>query len=593
MGKGNGLRPVSPTNIMISSKASGDAFVKSFKDRLCTAVNGKGLRIKDVYEHFLGFKDEKGKIGLKAIREGAENLGIQVPSNGVEHLFEHMTKNISENFTEKDFYRLVHGEYELCEQHPFSSYIMPDVRKNIKILKRWESERKKNEMNGHKRCPSWYDDKSISPETIHVPVEHIMMIKKIEENCNNEVYLCCTMIQIMIGVTPKDDNGKIITFGYRINEIKPSEKLLCKRRSIIGTDENGIKYVKTTFSAKIKLDKAVIFHGYPFLLYECAARIELLEFEFDNLQVKPNIVFRKAVYMYQYFRVRDPFRELFNKAPSVNFLTPYPSVKIDNKNSKCQAFEVSFFAEDGNMMKTQMIFYLPFLLIGFLNLFHVLSATPETNASDYIENASTIALASVFMLPLMYSKQSYRFHFGSNEAAIVCMFLSFLFSLARTNLDVAPTFLYFIGSNTTTLFDTFSGLRKDAYFYPSFSFVFSLAIPISWFWNKWYFKRNKGFITKENGSYEGIKDFNISPDDAEKRKNRRLTVFGHSKVSGKIRKILPKENSKSLPSSMNPGPFNEYTSCTGWSAGFRVANVKEPWVDRKLFQYKSETYNKK
>ena len=101
------------------------------------------------------------------------------------------------------------------------------------------------------------------------------------------------MIQTIIGLTPKDDDGNLV-FSYRINEMHPSEDFLCKRRSVVG-ERDGIKFVKTTFSVKIQLKKP-IYQRYPFMIFECGSRIEVMEFEHNNLQCKPNLVFHKSVY---------------------------------------------------------------------------------------------------------------------------------------------------------------------------------------------------------------------------------------------------------------------------------------------------------
>ena len=118
--------------------------------------------------------------------------------------------------------------------------------------------------------------------------------------------------------------------------MKPAEEFLCKRRSIVEKSEEGISYVKTTFSVKMKLDKRPIYSRYPFMIFECSSRIEVLEFEHNNLQCKPNLVFHKiSLKRDQYTntsKVRDPFDEIFDQSVSFDFLTPYPSVKVDGKS---------------------------------------------------------------------------------------------------------------------------------------------------------------------------------------------------------------------------------------------------------------------
>ena len=213
--------------------------------------------------------------------------------------------------------------------------------------------------------------------------------------------------------------------------MKPAEEFLCKRRSIVEKSEEGISYVKTTFSVKMKLDKRPIYSRYPFMIFECSSRIEVMEFEHNNLQCKPNLVFHKSLYetgsIYEYFKVRDPFDEIFDQSVSFDFLTPYPSVKVDGKSGVCQGFRI-IFCEQPLLLKL-VNFYGPLLLIVFLNGFHVLSA-PQSDPADYIANTSAIALAlfsysrlcKFFSLPLgapiiffRYPKQSYQVQVGWNE----------------------------------------------------------------------------------------------------------------------------------------------------------------------------------
>jgi len=221
-----------------------DPFVASLRHNLQLAVFKKNLNAEEVFEHFAG---EEKRVDQDAISRGAKTLGIIPTKEGVQNLWDLLEKDPSDYITENDIKRLIYG---------FERYspVMEKVDKNCRILKGLGGDEKaKNAWE------SWYNDRSIDAEEINIPVENILLIKKIEEGPHKELYLCGTIIQVIIGLTPRDEAGNLITFGYRINEMKPSEKFLCKRRSIISKDENGVKYVKTTFSVKIKLEKFPVY----------------------------------------------------------------------------------------------------------------------------------------------------------------------------------------------------------------------------------------------------------------------------------------------------------------------------------------------
>ena len=180
--------------------------------------------------------------------------------------------------------------------------------------------------------------------------------------------------------------------------MKPSEEFLIKRRSIV-KEIDGIKTVRTTFSVKIKLEKSPLLTETPFLIHQYSARIEAMEFSYQNLQCKPSMVYHESLFqegcMYEYFRVREARMEIFDAAPSVRFISPFPSVEIEGKKEICQGFTIHFFGNEGSIKKWFVVYYLPFIVIVFLNWVHVLSAD-ESDAGNYIENSSSIALAFVF-----------------------------------------------------------------------------------------------------------------------------------------------------------------------------------------------------
>jgi len=308
-----------------------------------------------------------------------------------------------------------------------------------------------------------------------------------------------------------------------------------------------------------------------------------MEFEHNNLQCKPNLVFRKSVYeddrMYRYFRVRDPFPEKFDRAPSVHFLTPFPSVKIDGKKKQiCQGMRIAFFCEDGNIVKQLMLFYVPFVLIGTLNVVHVMSRSLTDTPADYIENASTIALASAFLLPIMYSNNSsYRFRLGINEVGILLMFIAFIISTAITPFSFDSKILFFWNNTNTAMKTEVSSMSNDyeldlSYFLPVCILSFAFILMGCFNWSIYY--RNKRRICKANGDYDGLSGFNVSDDEFNNKQHRRLTVFHECSSSGKIRKrVTNASKGNTMNKNKNPGPFRDYICCNGWSAGFRVNDL--------------------
>ena len=119
-----------------------------------------------------------------------------------------------------------------------------------------------------------------------------------------------------------------------------------------------------------------------------------------------------------------------------------------------------------------------------------------------------------FLLPLMYlEKGAHRFSFGLNEMAIASTFLAFTISVALTPISRN---LFGFMEDVVPLVDYSKNVPK---YLPVISFALSLLlITLPWF-NAFSFYHMKKMIIAANGDYDGIKGFNISPEDYKKNKS--------------------------------------------------------------------------
>ena len=243
---------------------------------------------------------------------------------------------------------------------------------------------------------------------------------------------------------------------------------------------------------------------------------------------------------------------------SFDFLTPYPSVKVEGK-CVCQGFRVSFFCEQPLLLKL-VNFYGPLLLIICLNAFHVLA---DQEGADYIANTSAIALALVFLLPLMYPKQSYQVKFGLNEWGVVGMFLAQIISLVRTPLTEEDMDVEW----------------KQSWVISSISIFCSSSLLLIPTWNLYLYKKATNDIIKNNGDFNGLPGRNVS--EAEYEKNKKIRDAGRQPSSSVVKtggwiRAAPMKYTKKKPGTSYP--YSEYMTCNGWNAGFQLEEMKNSWV---------------
>ena len=600
---------------------SGVGFYGSLHATLKVAVTERNITTKEVYEHFLRCVPEgRTIVDAKAIVDASRKLDIPCTLKDAADLLRGLKRNPAEGLTLRDINRIVctptpkiAAELASVNISATSNTDLPSAASidtsqiGTSVLEEVENAEKKLAERDAKAAVvevsrdishvnSWKHDKAEDLIDIKLPVKHVMMVKKIEENSDGELFLYATLIQHIVGVCPKDADGELLSFPYRFNEMKPEDEFLCKRRSRT-TVNDGLSGTYSTFSAKIQLDKKAIYSRYPFMIFECSANIEMSTFAHENIQFRPNMVFHPDTLskgqVYQFLSVRDPFEEIFDGSVNFDFVTPYPSVKVtcDGKSGGyCPKFQVSFFCTEPLLFKL-INFYLPLALVIVLNWLHVLA--PQ-DTSDYISNTSGIALTLVFLLPLMYPATSYQIKFGLNEYGVAAMFLAMIVSLIKTpmNLNAYEETLtgemegFLQNANMDEIFrvsrDVDPWVWFKTHWVPNLTIILSCFFLVIPFFNYWMYIVARNDILKRNGSFDGKCGITVSEKNFKKnRKLRREKGGGRNKDVESLNKDdsfrlnlkLPPKKSKRGEVKVE---ISSFRTCFGWSSGFKKSELEKP-----------------
>ena len=92
-------------------------------------------------------------------------------------------------------------------------------------IRRRSSTAKTNEANGVKenKLRSWLEFEHQELQDVVIPVNNVIMMKRLEETNEKELFLVGTMIQSILGCTPYDPETKRLRyFKYRFNEMAPT-----------------------------------------------------------------------------------------------------------------------------------------------------------------------------------------------------------------------------------------------------------------------------------------------------------------------------------------------------------------------------------
>ena len=178
-----------------------DIFVRSITTTLQKAVFERNVSLDDVYNHFSKSCGSERIVDVDAVLEGAERLGISPSKRGATKLMKLLNKGATSGLTRSDMHKLVYEDFRPCEIKlvtpnkltNISESLMTTVYENLKVVRRL-----KYDKSPRARCTSWHDDGSRKATQINIPVENILLIKKVEETTQGQLFLIGTMIQTIM-----------------------------------------------------------------------------------------------------------------------------------------------------------------------------------------------------------------------------------------------------------------------------------------------------------------------------------------------------------------------------------------------------------
>jgi len=289
----------------------------------------------------------------------------------------------------------------------------------------------------------WKKEKNVH-KTEFLPVFHKCIFKGIHDE-DSELKLQATFVQHVIQyhkeqnvvLSPKvsenkgqdDQKKEFIKFAYRINGTSDVEKHIQMRNDKkynYQSQGGSLTSFHSTFDVSIPLDVTSIFNGYPYTISRAEAFIELSSKVEGNVTYRPNIAINPDDLKASF--VIDNLKE-FDKSKHFDLVTNCPQIqyfsdKADGDGDDyCHKFSISFTVEDNGLVKF-IKFSLPLLVVCLISTWNVFIS--GQNRSDYLGNASNMAIALVFSLHEIESCKSTTFHITINTGII---FLSF-FGLA-------------------------------------------------------------------------------------------------------------------------------------------------------------------
>jgi len=291
----------------------------------------------------------------------------------------------------------------------------------------------------------WRKEESDVHTADFLPVFHKCIFKGIHDE-DSELKLRATFVQHVIqydkgqkvALASKESENKgldgkkkeIINFVYRINGTSDVEKHIQVRNEKkynYKSKEGSLTCFVSTFDVCIPLDVTSIFDGYPYTISKAEAFIELSSFVEGNVTYRPNLAINPDDLKSSF--VIDDLVE-FDMSKDFDLVTPCPQIQYFSDKADgddyCHKFSISFTVEDNGLVKF-IKFSLPLFVVCIISTWNVF--IPGQGQSDYLGNASNMALALVFSLHELEACKSTTFHITINTAII---FLSFL-GLAMTS----------------------------------------------------------------------------------------------------------------------------------------------------------------
>ena len=366
----------------------------------------------------------------------------------------------------------------------------------------------------HKKMPN--EGSNNSNGTIKVPVRNFLMIKRLEDDPDNDdgVLLIGTIVQYVLNERglkslndtdddDDDDDTQSKYFDYRFNDCSyKDDNTLAFRRTETSGKYNNIW--RTTLQTKIPLNMKVEEEIFPFKLITATADIELSSGFHGNQTIRPNLVLAQKHCIRLNAAIQEPdgkFQDVHKDVDAsldcmtkYDLLSPYPDITYlyEKKKGYCPKYTVTFHLMIDGVGKFVGTL-LPLLLVSTLNTLYLMYEMDQENndAKDLLEFSSTLGLTVVFLFGSIYDPVASKAKWP-DIVYVICIFFSLILSSISESF-VGGSFGYRIAG--------------VALFWFSFVFPISNYARISWLMYRKRPRKGSEKLFVKDKTYKALNDF--------------------------------------------------------------------------------------
>ena len=272
------------------------------------------------------------------------------------------------------------------------------------------------------------------PKELNVPVFQTLLIKKLTENHDGDVFLVGTLIQrsLLIDLNLMKPNGREPQpyFDTRVNDEAVKDDEMTVRKTVaqrIDAEEmaSGAAAVSrsTTFAVKFPMQKHVIMSAHPFHICAMELLVELTSFIGANdaaaeggasdaetlFELRPDLLCNLRD-VEELVKVRDP--DAVDEMASYDIFNVHPTIENQLEIKRSKAGSTHCYVP-----KTKLTFYMykpalrPFvetlMPVIFASLGNTLNCLYVDEFGDFLANALAIGLTIAFMIPQFSSNEEY------------------------------------------------------------------------------------------------------------------------------------------------------------------------------------------
>uniref|UniRef100_A0A7S2EUF5 Uncharacterized protein n=1 Tax=Ditylum brightwellii TaxID=49249 RepID=A0A7S2EUF5_9STRA len=318
----------------------------------------------------------------------------------------HDKENVKQSFTSNSEKPKGKSEKELME----TSLKTEDVEEILNMLRKIIQHQKEDKNGGKEEDDAQLlQPRVVGRDRVTVPVQNYFYLKHIVGD-EDDLVLVGSIIQCVFhrDISGLQNNDGLFDFGYRLNEVAAYDDVLVMRKEV---SEKG---AKTLFQMRAPLNLDVYFHSFIFKVLTATLTVELSTSHTSSKTFLPDLLLAKKDLRHNASIridtnplpgiVIEDLKRSMDKMAKYDFITPFPTVEYfyDAKRGNCSKCKLTFYLRDVKDYSGSKIIEVlaPMLLISTLNTAHVFNPenNGDTSVTEYISNAATIALASVFLL---------------------------------------------------------------------------------------------------------------------------------------------------------------------------------------------------